>query len=350
MQYLGDYAEDYADLNFGFPTHKTDGTPITLAGTPVVSVYKSNSTTQSTAGVTLSVDFDGMTGSHNVKIDLSADAFYAVGTDYKVIITTGTVDAKSVVGTVLAHFSIENRCQKANLVSILGTALTETAGQIAAAFKKFFNVAAPTGTVNSIPDAVAGANGGLPTTNGTKINQTVDLTAGQSIACSDKTGFSLTSDYPLKTDLADTEDIQSGLATATNVSDAQEAIIDAIGDSAIVLPVMQGRVYTATAIQGREVVIVQGATPRITFDLDEDYTGWTPYFGAKASLADTVYVVNPKAGTWIDDDTGAGYVDLTAAETETAGKFLAEIELRNGDQRLTAMKFTLKIIGEIIKG
>lgn len=78
-----------------------------------------------------------------------------------------------------------------NLVSILGTALTETAGQISAAFKKFFNVAAPTGTINSIPDAVAGANGGLPTTNGTKINQTVDLTAGQSIACSDKTGFSL---------------------------------------------------------------------------------------------------------------------------------------------------------------
>ena len=36
-----------------------------------------------------------------------------------------------------------------------------------------------------------GANNGLVTTNGTKVNQTVDLTAGQSIACSDKTGFSL---------------------------------------------------------------------------------------------------------------------------------------------------------------
>jgi hypothetical protein len=54
---------------------------------------------------------------------------------------------------------------EADLVRILGTALTETAGQIAAAFKKFFNVATPTGTVNSIPDAVAGASGGLPTVN-----------------------------------------------------------------------------------------------------------------------------------------------------------------------------------------
>jgi hypothetical protein len=48
-----------------------------------------------------------------------------------------------------------------NLIQILGTTLTETAGQIAAAFKKFFDKAAPTGTINSIPDAVAGAAGGL---------------------------------------------------------------------------------------------------------------------------------------------------------------------------------------------
>jgi hypothetical protein len=82
---------------------------------------------------------------------------------------------------------------KANLIQILGTAITETAGQIAAAFTKFFNKATPTGTINSLPDAVAGANGGIPTTNGTKVNQTVDLTAGQSIAVSDKTGFSLSS-------------------------------------------------------------------------------------------------------------------------------------------------------------
>lgn len=48
-----------------------------------------------------------------------------------------------------------------NLVAILGTTLTETAGQIAAAFKKFFDKASPTGTINSIPDAVPGAAGGL---------------------------------------------------------------------------------------------------------------------------------------------------------------------------------------------
>lgn len=37
-----------------------------------------------------------------------------------------------------------------NLIQILGTTLTETAGQIAAAFKKFFDIASPTSTANRI--------------------------------------------------------------------------------------------------------------------------------------------------------------------------------------------------------
>lgn len=49
-----------------------------------------------------------------------------------------------------------------DLKYILGTVLTETAGQIAAAFTKFFNKAAPTGNVNSLPDAAPNAAGGLP--------------------------------------------------------------------------------------------------------------------------------------------------------------------------------------------
>lgn len=121
MSYLGDYAEDYATLNFKFTTRTTAGVPFLLAGTPVISVYKANDTTQSTAGVTLTVDFDALTGLNNVLIDLSADAFYTTGTDYHVIITTGTVNGVSVVGEVVAQFSIENRHIDANVVQWLGT-------------------------------------------------------------------------------------------------------------------------------------------------------------------------------------------------------------------------------------
>ena len=137
MKYLGDYAEDYATLNFKFSTHKADGTPITLAGTPVVKVYKGSATTTETAtGVTLAVDFDSVTGLHNVLIDLSADAFYATANDYSVVITTGTVDSVSVVGTVLATFSIQNRVVSAvtGAVGSVTGAVTIAASQLV--FKK----------------------------------------------------------------------------------------------------------------------------------------------------------------------------------------------------------------------
>jgi hypothetical protein len=94
-------------------------------------------------------------------------------------------------GTGAGQLDITSGVVKANLVQILASAITGTAANIVGAFTKFFDKASPTGTINSLPDAVAGAAGGLPTTNGTKLSQTADLTAGQSIACSDKTGFSL---------------------------------------------------------------------------------------------------------------------------------------------------------------
>ncbi len=118
MQYLGDYTEDYATLNFYFSSHKADGTPATLSGTPAISVYKGSSTTQITAGITLNVDFDGVTGLNHVLIDLSADALYEIANDYAAVITAGTVDSVSVVGMVVGHFSIENRNTKANVTKI----------------------------------------------------------------------------------------------------------------------------------------------------------------------------------------------------------------------------------------
>jgi hypothetical protein len=134
MKYLGNYAEDYSDLNFKFSTHKADGTPYSLAG-GVISVYKSNSTTESVAGVTLTADFDGRTGLNNVKLDLSADAFYAAGYDYAAVITVGTVNTVSVVGTVVALFSIDNRYMRgtdgAALASTTATATNVSDAQTA---------------------------------------------------------------------------------------------------------------------------------------------------------------------------------------------------------------------------
>ena len=62
--------------------------------------------------------------------------------------------------------------------------------QPCAAIKKLFDVASPTGTVNSLPDAVAGAANGLAIIDatGAKLTKTVDLTANQTIAITRPTG------------------------------------------------------------------------------------------------------------------------------------------------------------------
>ena len=117
---LGDRAVG-STLSFLFNTHKADGTPITLAGTPVISVYK-NSTTQSVTGVSLTVDYDGVTGMHQVVIDTS-DAFYATNNDFNVVITTGTVNSISVVGAVVGKFSI-GRQNISHMNSIAASSVT----------------------------------------------------------------------------------------------------------------------------------------------------------------------------------------------------------------------------------
>lgn len=106
-KHLGDY--DASTVIYGkFSTFRpSTGAAFTLAGTPALSVYKDNSTTQSTSGVTLTADFDSVTGLNHFTIDTSSDGtFYAAGSFFDIVITTGTVDSVSVVGAVVASFTI----------------------------------------------------------------------------------------------------------------------------------------------------------------------------------------------------------------------------------------------------
>jgi hypothetical protein len=107
MPTLGDFAT--ATVIYGkFSTYRpSTGATFTLAGSPVLSVYKTNSTTQSTAGVTLTADFDGVVGLNHFTVDTSADGtFYSAGGFFDLVLTTGTVDGVSVVGAVVASFTL----------------------------------------------------------------------------------------------------------------------------------------------------------------------------------------------------------------------------------------------------
>lgn len=106
-KHYGDY--DLSTVVYGkFTTYRpSTGASYTLAGSPVLSVYKDASDTQSTTGVTLTADFDGVTGLNHFAVDTSADGtFYSAGSFFHVVITTGTVDSVSVTGSVVASFTL----------------------------------------------------------------------------------------------------------------------------------------------------------------------------------------------------------------------------------------------------
>lgn len=120
-----------------------DGTDITT-GVPLAPA---------TAGRTLVVDASGLADANMVKAGPTGSGTAQTAGD----IIGDTNDIQSRIPAALGADGF----MKASVFGMMGTALTETAGQIAAAFKKFFDKATPTGTINSLPDAVAGAAGGV---------------------------------------------------------------------------------------------------------------------------------------------------------------------------------------------
>jgi hypothetical protein len=147
MKHLGDY--DASTVIYGkFTTFQpTTGAPFTLAGSPALSVYKDNSTTQSTAGVTLTPDFEGggVPGFNHFAIDTSADGtFYSVGSFFDIVVTAGTVDSVSVVGSVVASFTL--RKNSALKPTTAGRALDVSA--TGEAGLDWTNIGGPTTTVD----------------------------------------------------------------------------------------------------------------------------------------------------------------------------------------------------------
>jgi hypothetical protein len=83
------------------------GIPTTLAGTPIISIYENDSTSQITAGITLVVDFDTVTGLNHLTIVATGGNGFESGKFYEAVITQGTVGGVSVVGESVWTFTLE---------------------------------------------------------------------------------------------------------------------------------------------------------------------------------------------------------------------------------------------------
>jgi len=151
-QWLGDYKEDET-VYFIWSTNDGDGASITRSTDGTVQVYKDNGVDQSVAGVTDTEDFDGLTGIHACTIDLSSDAFYAIGADYAVVLNGAVIDTQT-VNAVLAHFSIENRFNEVDVTHWLGTAAATptTAGVPEVDITYWRGAAVPAPTEPGVPE------------------------------------------------------------------------------------------------------------------------------------------------------------------------------------------------------
>jgi len=81
---------------------------------------------------------------------VSANVTQWSGTNVATVDAAGYPKVTVKSGTGAGELSVTSGVVSANVAQILGTALTETAGQIAAGFKQFFNIASPTSTMNLI--------------------------------------------------------------------------------------------------------------------------------------------------------------------------------------------------------
>lgn len=105
---------------FKFTTRDFDtGAPQTLGGTPVISAYEDANLTQITAGITLTVDYDSVTGLNHVAVVATGANGYEDGKYYAFVITTGTVDGVSVVGETVHEIVIGSA--PADVIEISGS-------------------------------------------------------------------------------------------------------------------------------------------------------------------------------------------------------------------------------------
>lgn len=105
MSGVPDYTLE-ATLDFKFTTRQfSTGAPFAFAG-GVIEIYEDNDIAQITGAETLTLEFDGVTGLHNLRVAATAANGFENGKSYHCVVSAGTVDGVSVIGEVVQQFSI----------------------------------------------------------------------------------------------------------------------------------------------------------------------------------------------------------------------------------------------------
>jgi hypothetical protein len=257
MSYRGNFAVgETIDLFFTTRRFST-GAPFTLAGTPVVSAYEDNSTTEITSGITLTTDFDARTGLNHVRVVASGANGFEAGKSYSLVITAGTVDGVSVVGEVVGYFTLERGAVFARLGAPAGASIaadlaaieaqtddigTAGAGLTAVPWNAAWDAEVQSEVQDAIEannlDHVAGTATGIPAIpSGTYFDQimddgtaTFDRTTDSLQAIRDRGDAAWVGSGPTATEIADAvwDEATSGHTTAGTFGEQVKTDIDTI--------------------------------------------------------------------------------------------------------------------------
>lgn len=166
VSYYGDFAEDdTVDIPFNTFDSNDPSASVTMTNfvNTDVHIHKDGGITQrnNAAGITVSVDFDSITGNHLIQIDTSDDTvggFWVTGSEYQVRIEGTTVDGAT-VNAWIGAFSIERAGGVIALLKLIQAAvITNAAGTDVAA--DIIAVKAETATIVTDTNEIQGK---LPT-------------------------------------------------------------------------------------------------------------------------------------------------------------------------------------------
>ena len=164
------------------------GIPTALVG-GAVDIYEDVTATPIVTGETLTVSLNSVAGFNMITTTATAASGFEAGKSYTAILQAGTVDSVSVVGEVVAHFTIEKSASEKSIaagvdvVSIAGVAQAATNLEILFDGNEAFNTAyaGPRGPGVYLDDT-GGAAGSTNGVNGTIVSPTDTIASAKTLA------------------------------------------------------------------------------------------------------------------------------------------------------------------------
>ena len=229
------------------------GIPTVLAGSPAIDIYEDATATPIITGETLVVSLNSVVGFNMITVTATAGTGFGAGQSYTAILQAGTVGGVSVVGEVVAHFTLDMSSAAkdlANGTDGLGAIKAETALIVADTNElQTDNVPGLIATAQADLDIITGADGvnllsgtqtsidAIETDTGTTLQ--AELDAIQAAVITNATGVDIAADIiALKAEtvliVADTNELQTDdipgtLAGLNDIAAADVWAVDATG-------------------------------------------------------------------------------------------------------------------------